>query len=98
MVKEVASGSLWSEGGTGDAARSHTWRLLPPRAGGASTEDLRVFTQQNISIDVAAFKKLPTEAVLVRRRRKAGPSVGGAYRGGVLGGVAIKAPSRVYLG
>nr|XP_020742114.1 mesothelin isoform X2 [Odocoileus virginianus texanus] len=39
-------------------------KRIKPFLGGASTEDLRVFTQQNISIDVAAFKKLPKEAVL----------------------------------
>uniref|UniRef100_A0A8C6CP80 Mesothelin n=1 Tax=Moschus moschiferus TaxID=68415 RepID=A0A8C6CP80_MOSMO len=47
-----------------NVSRSEYFTRIKPFLGGASTEDLRVFTWQNISIDVAAFKKLPTEAVL----------------------------------
>lgn len=43
---------------------SEYFTRIKPFLGGASTEDLRVFTSQNISIDAAAFKKLTTEAVL----------------------------------
>ncbi|XP_017895932.1 PREDICTED: mesothelin isoform X2 [Capra hircus] len=43
---------------------SEYFTRIEPFLGGASTEDLRAFTWQNISIDAAAFKKLPTEAVL----------------------------------
>ncbi|KAK2097208.1 hypothetical protein P7K49_022659 [Saguinus oedipus] len=35
--------------------------------GGAPTEDLKVLSQQNVSMDLATFMKLRTEAVLVRR-------------------------------
>uniref|UniRef100_A0A8C6EJ25 Mesothelin n=1 Tax=Microcebus murinus TaxID=30608 RepID=A0A8C6EJ25_MICMU len=37
---------------------------IRPFLGGASTEDLRVLSRQNVSMDVATFRKLQTEAVV----------------------------------
>ncbi|XP_012593320.2 mesothelin [Microcebus murinus] len=37
---------------------------IRPFLGGASTEDLRVLSRQNMSMDVATFRKLQTEAVV----------------------------------
>ncbi|XP_045396994.1 mesothelin isoform X1 [Lemur catta] len=49
--------------------------------GGASTEDLRVLSQRNVSMDVATFRKLPKEAVVgltvLEVQRLLGPHVGG---------------------
>uniref|UniRef100_A0A2K6G9M7 Mesothelin n=1 Tax=Propithecus coquereli TaxID=379532 RepID=A0A2K6G9M7_PROCO len=49
--------------------------------GGASTEDLRALSRRNVSMDVATFKKLQTEAVVglavPEVQRLLGPHVGG---------------------
>lgn len=75
---------------------SHLGASLPEGQVGASTEDLRAFTWQNISIDTWLHSKLPTEAVLVRRQEERGLPWAGASGGRVLGGTAIKPISRVY--
>ncbi|XP_032956981.1 mesothelin isoform X1 [Rhinolophus ferrumequinum] len=43
---------------------SEYFARIKPFLGGASTEDLRAFTRQNINMDVATFKKLRKEALL----------------------------------
>lgn len=45
--------------------RGLTLRPLSPGTGGASTEDLRALVPQNISMDIATFKTLRKEVLLV---------------------------------
>lgn len=50
----------------GAVARTHPWGSLSLWVGGAPTEDLRALSRQNISLDIATFKKLQTEVLRVR--------------------------------
>ncbi|XP_012866735.1 PREDICTED: mesothelin-like [Dipodomys ordii] len=51
--------------GWGPVLRCTVWSLgSTPCAGGASAEDLRALSHQNISMDMATFKKLPVESVV----------------------------------
>lgn len=72
--------SLGSEGKTGGCREVSRLGLLSPRAGGAPTEDLRALSRQRVNMDMATFKTLQTEAVLVGLG--AGPSWGGGGAGG----------------
>jgi hypothetical protein len=50
--------------GLGCVFRSQTWSPTPC-AGGAPKEDLQAFSGQNVSMDMATFKKLPLETLVV---------------------------------